>query len=91
VVFEAWQEAVASRRIDEDRLVTYLQAMNYLATARRLGVMLELIGAVPGTELRRFLRACLEEIDRQSPYARISLLPGVSYTNLNETWLVNTP
>lgn len=91
VVFEAWQEGVASRRIDEERLVAYLRAMNYPATARRLGVMLELAGGAPGAELRRFLEACQEAIDRQGPHARISLLPGVDYQNLNEPWLVNTP
>ncbi len=91
VVFEAWQEGVASRRIDEERLVEYLRAMNYPATARRLGVMLGLVGGAPGTELRQFLEACQAVIDRQGPYARISLLPGVDYQNLNETWLVNTP
>jgi hypothetical protein len=91
VVFEAWQEGVSSRRIDEERFVAYLRAMNYPATARRLGVMLELAGGAPGAELRRFLEACQEAIDRQSPHARISLLPGVDYQNLNEPWLVNTP
>ncbi|HEY7326062.1 MAG TPA: hypothetical protein VH592_00375 [Gemmataceae bacterium] len=91
VVFEAWQEGVASRRIDEERLVAYLRAMNYPATARRLSVMMELAGGAPGGELRRFLEACQEAIDRQSPHARISLLPGIDYQNLNEAWLVNTP
>ena len=91
VVFEAWQEGVASRRIDEERLVEYLRVMNFPATARRLGVMLGLVGGAPGTGLRRLLEACQDSIDRQSPYARISLLPGVDYQNLNEPWLVNTP
>lgn len=91
VVFEAWQEGVAARRIDEERLVTYLRAMNYPTTARRVGVILELVGGVPGAELRRVLEACQTAIDRQSPHARISLLPGVEYQNVNESWLVNTP
>ena len=91
VVFEAWQEGVASRRMDEERLVAYLRAMNYPATARRLGVMLQLVGGAPGAELRRFFETCQEAINRQSPHARISLLPGVDYQNLNEPWLVNTP
>jgi hypothetical protein len=91
VVFEAWQEGVASQRIDEERLVAYLRGMNYPATARRLGVMLELACGAPGAELRQFLEACQEAIDRESPHARISLLPGVDYQNLNEAWLVNTP
>jgi hypothetical protein len=91
VVFEAWQEGIASRRIDEERLVAYLRAMNYPATARRLGVMLELAGAAPGVELQRFLEASRDATDRRSSHARISLLPGVDYQNLNEPWLVNTP
>ena len=91
VVFEAWQEGVTSRRIDEERLVEYLKTMNYPATVRRLGVMLELVSGTPGAELRRYLKACQAAIDRQSPYAQISLLPGVDYQKLNESWLVNTP
>jgi hypothetical protein len=91
VVFEAWQESIASRRVDDERLVEYLRAMNYPATARRLAVMLGLMAYTPGDELRRFLEACREAIDRQSPHARISLLPGLDYQNLNEPWLVNTP
>ena len=91
VVFEAWQEGVASRRINEERLLEYLRAMNYPATVRRLGVMLQLAGGVPGAELRRHLEACQQAIDRQSPHAHISLLPGVDYQNLNDLWLVNTP
>lgn len=91
VVFEAWQKGVASKRIDEERLVEYLRAMNYPATTRRLGVMLELAGTAPGAELQRFLKASQDAINRQSPHARISLLPGVDYQNLNEPWQVNTP
>src|SRR5262249_40394526 len=91
VVFEAWQKAVDERRVDEEWLVEDLRGMDYPATARRLGVMLEMVGGTPGDELRRFLEACQGAIDRQSPYARISLLPGVNYQNLNEPWLVNTP
>jgi hypothetical protein len=91
VVFEAWQEGVASRRIDEERLVEYLRAMNYPATARRLAVMLEQMGTTPSDQLRQFLETCQGAIDRQSPHARISLLPGVDYQNLNEHWLVKTP
>jgi predicted transcriptional regulator of viral defense system len=91
VVFEAWQEGVASRRIDEERLVMYLRSMNYPSTTRRVAVMLELVGGTPGTELRHFLQASQKAIDRQSPHACISLLPGVDYQNLNESWLVSTP
>lgn len=91
VVFEAWQEGVASRRIDDERLLRYLRGMNYPATARRLAVMLELAGGTPSAELRYFLQSSQKAIDRQSPRACISLLPGVDYKNLNDSWLVNTP
>jgi hypothetical protein len=91
VVFEAWREGISWQRIDEERLVAYLRAMNYPATARRLGVMLELVGFVPGAELRRFLDDCKGAIERTSPHACISLLPGVTYQRLNAPWLVYTP
>ena len=91
VVFEAWHEAVASRRIDEERVVDYMRSMQYPATARRLGVMLEIVGGAPGAELRRLLQESREAIDRLGVHARISLLPGVEYQNLNEPWLVNAP
>ncbi len=90
MVFEAWQQGVVSKRIDEERLVAHLRAMDYPATARRLGVILEIVGGTPGAELRRFLDACQQAINRNGPRARISLLPGVNYQNLNEPWLVNT-
>jgi len=41
--------------------------------------------------LQQFLQASQEAIDRQSPHACISLLPGVDYQNVNESWLVSTP
>jgi hypothetical protein len=91
VVFEAWRQAVDSQRIDEERLTQYLRAMNYPATVRRVGVILNLAGGVPGNELRRFLEVCQGTIDRESPHAQISLLPGVAYENLNESWLVKAP
>ena len=91
VVFEAWQEAIDSRRIDEDRLVGYLKAMNYPATTRRLGVMYELVGGSPGDALRSFLHDTKVVIDRQSPHVSISLLPGVGFQNLRRDWLVYTP
>ena len=91
VVFEAWQEAVDSRRVDEERLVEYLRAMNFPATTRRLGAMLELVGLSPSNKLRQLLEVSQEKIERQSPYASISLLPGVAYQNLNASWLVKTP
>jgi hypothetical protein len=91
VVFEAWQEAKTSHRVNEERLLQYLQAMNYPATSRRVAVMLELIGSTPGNELQHYLQTTQDTIDRQSPHANISLLPGIEYQSLNQAWLVNMP
>ncbi|MGL4420603.1 MAG: type IV toxin-antitoxin system AbiEi family antitoxin domain-containing protein [Gemmataceae bacterium] len=91
VVFEAWQEAIASNRIDEERLVMDLQAMNFPASTRRVGVMLELMGHTPGVELRHHLELSQQTIDRSSPFSRISILPGVEYQKLNEHWQVFMP
>ena len=91
VVFEAWQEANTSHRINEERLLQYLQAMNYPATSRRVAVMLELIGSTPGNELQHYLQTTQDTIDRQSPHAHISLLPGIEYQSINQAWLVNMP
>jgi hypothetical protein len=91
VVFEAWQEGMNTRQVDEGRMVEYLKAMDYPATARRLAVMLGMVGYTPGDELRRLLEAYKGAIDRQSPFAKISLLPGLNYRALNEDWLVRTP
>jgi hypothetical protein len=91
VVFEAWETASNVSGLDEEQLSQYLRAMDYPATTRRAGAMLELLGYKPGAELSRVFEAQREAIDPDSPYARISLLPGVPYSNLNERWLVTTP
>jgi hypothetical protein len=91
VVFEAWEEGIASHRVDEERMADHLERMEYPATARRLGVMLELLGHVPGGKLHRVLERCRLTIDRESPFATISLLPGLNYENLNDNWLVRMP
>jgi predicted transcriptional regulator of viral defense system len=91
VVFEAWETALGAGGLDEERLAEYLRKMDYPATARRTGAMLQVLGYVPGTDLSRVLEEQREAIDPDSPFARISLLPGVPYANLNERWLVNIP
>jgi hypothetical protein len=91
VVFEAWEEGMASRRLDEERLVEHLRAMAFPATARRLAVLLKLRGHTLGTQLRRLLDEHREAIDRHSPFAPIPLRPGLDYQALDEEWLVRTP
>ncbi len=91
VVFEAWKEGAASGRLDEEKLVSYMKRMDYPATARRLAVMLRLMDYAPGRELANYLDRVQQGIDRTAQYSRISLLPGLDYSNLDEEWLVNAP
>ncbi len=91
VVLEAWQGSLTFRNLDEERLVEYLKKMNYPATARRLGAMLELVGYAPGKELQQLLETCQATVNREGQFARISLLPGVHYENINDRWLVAMP
>jgi predicted transcriptional regulator of viral defense system len=91
VVLAAWQEAASLRKLDEERLGSYLTSMNYPATARRLGAVFDLIGYSPGSELTRVLDEFRMRIDPNGPFARISLLPGIPYQRLNDRWLVTTP
>ncbi len=91
VVFEAWREGVGSGNIDEERLADYLTRMSYPATTRRVGAMLAILSYVPGRELKRTLDAGHSGFDHHAPHARISLLPGVNYANIDENWLVGVP
>lgn len=91
VVFEAWQEATASRNLDEERMVQYLKQMEYPSTTRRVGAMFQLIDYVPGAELGGYLSQSKDNLRRGSPYSQISLLPGFDYSNLAEEWLVKLP
>jgi predicted transcriptional regulator of viral defense system len=89
VVFEAWDEGMGA--LDEERLANYLQLMNYPATTRRVGALLESRAYQPGVELLRVLRHAQESIDRRHPFVRISLLPGMPYTTLDSAWMVDFP
>jgi hypothetical protein len=91
VVLEAWQEAVASERLDEERLVAYLTQMDYPSTTRRLGAMLHRLEYTPGDELGGYLTQAKESIDRSSAYSQISLLPGFKYSTVDEDWRVCLP
>jgi hypothetical protein len=91
VIFEAWQEALASGRVDEQRLVGYLAQMDYPSTTRRLGTMLQLMDYNPGNELGSYLDRAKRSINREASHLQISLLPGFDYSNLDEGWLVRLP
>ena len=91
VVLEAWQEAIASRRIDEERLAVYLTQMNYPSTTRRLGAMLHRLEYTQGKKLGDFLTQAKENVQRTNPSSQISLLPGFGYSNLDKDWLVRIP
>jgi hypothetical protein len=91
VVLEAWQEATASGRLDEERLLGYLTQMDYPSTTRRIGAMLQLMDYTPGDELKSYLNRAKRNLDRRAPYAQISLLPGFDYATLDKEWLVKSP
>lgn len=91
VAFEAWREGIASERINEERMADYLTTMNYPATTRRAATMLAILEYQPGRALQQTFDACRNALDPDAPFATISLLPGVDYTNLNADWLVNVP
>jgi hypothetical protein len=91
VVLEAWQEASTSGRLDEERLLGYLNQMDYPSTTRRIGAMLQIMDYTSGAELKSYLDRAKRNIDRRSPYSQISLLPGFDYANLDEEWLVKSP
>ena len=89
VIFEAWEAGLP--RVDEDRLAEYLTRMSYPASTRRLGAMLDLFGYAPQKALQQILSSCQSAIDRNSDYARISLLPGLPYRNFNDKWHMDIP
>lgn len=89
VIFEAWEAGLP--RVGEDRLVEYLTHMNYPATTRRLGAMLDLFDYTPQQELRQVLSSCQSTIDRDADHSRISLLPGLPYSNFNDKWQMHLP
>lgn len=91
VVLEAWHEAATSGRLDEERLVDYLDRMDYPSTSRRVGAMLRLMDYTAGARLGSYLGRARQSIDDKAPYSRISLLPGFDYPNLDEEWLVRLP
>ncbi len=90
-VLEAWEEAIASQRLDEDRLVAHLTQMNYPSTTRRLGAMFHHLEYTPGNKLDTYLSRAKERIEKNDPHSQISMLPGVDYTNLDQDWLVRRP
>jgi AbiEi antitoxin C-terminal domain len=91
VVLEAWEEAISSQRIDEERLAAYLTQMDYPSTTRRLGAMLNHLQHTPGEKLGGYLTHAKHSIERKPPSSSISLLPGFEYSNLDQEWLVRLP
>ena len=91
VILETWREAIASGRLDEQRLHKYLTDMRYPSTSRRVGAMLQLMDYTPGSDLASHLDRTRGEMDREGPYAQISLLPGFDYSTLDDRWLVKLP
>jgi len=89
VVMEAWEQGLG--RVNEDKLERYLQKMDYLPIAQRLGYVLGSLGYRPGASLKNALDAYLARLDPNDPSAYQQLFPGVKYDHLQYPWLVYGP
>jgi hypothetical protein len=86
VVFEAWETALGEIR--EDRLISYLQAINNSELNRRVGYMLENLHHKLGDSLEAYLHDQLSKVPDSTP---IPLLPGLPSSNVDSQWLVMVP
>lgn len=89
VVFEAWGHA--SKLADFDRMTEHLQAISRDSLVRRVGAMLEMMGAEvkSGSVLAKLLVAVKSRLS--SADEMIPLLPGLSYPKADHSWRVSIP
>ncbi len=89
VALEAWETGV--RQIDPDRMAGHLAKIQRDDLDRRVGAVLELIGAdFAASDLGRRLKALRERLMTE-PAPEIPLLAGFEFPELNKTWKVRTP
>ncbi len=89
VVFEAWGHA--AKRADFDRVAEHLQAISQDSLVRRVGAMLEMMGAEvkSGSVLAKLLSAVKSRLSSED--GMIPLLPGLSYPQADHSWRVSIP
>lgn len=89
IVLESWEAGV--EQIDADRMAEHLEKIEREDLDRRVGAVLEMIGAkFEATLLDQRLNAVKSRM--MAPEApEISLLAGFEFSELNKTWKVRTP
>jgi predicted transcriptional regulator of viral defense system len=89
VVLEAWETGV--KQIDADRMVEHLAKIQRDDLDRRVGAVLEMIGAdFAASTLGHRLNAIRERLMTQD-LPEIPLLAGFEFPERNNTWKVRTP
>jgi hypothetical protein len=89
VVLEAWETGI--KQIDADRMAEHLAKIQRDDLDRRVGAVLEMIGAdFEESTLGHRLNAIRERLKTQDVPV-ISLLAGFEFPELNKTWEVRTP
>jgi len=86
VVLESWQQHV--EKADEDLLLAYLNAIQLLPLARRVGALFELLGFRPARQLASYLEATKASIREHPEMPWIPLLRGVPYSRESAEWKV---
>ena len=89
VALEAWETGVG--QMDADRMADHLARIQREDLERRIGCMLEMVGAeVAATPLGPRLKAVRNRLAAQN-VPEISLLNGFQFPELNQAWKVRTP
>ncbi len=90
VAFEAWGHA--AKRADFDRMAEHLRAIGRDSLIRRVGAMLEMLGAgiKDSTEFGKLLGAVKNRLGNTTN-AVIPLLPGLGFARESQRWRVAIP
>jgi predicted transcriptional regulator of viral defense system len=89
VALEAWETGV--KQIDADRMAEHLAKIQRDDLDRRVGAVLEMIGAnFAASTLGRRLKAVRDRLAAQ-PVLEIPLLAGFEFTESSKTWKVRIP
>lgn len=89
VVLEAWENGV--RQMDPDRMAKHLRRIQREELDRRVGAVLEVVGAdVGGSDLGRHLLAVRNRLEAVE-IDPLSLLPGFEFPEMNPAWKVRIP
>jgi predicted transcriptional regulator of viral defense system len=89
VVLEAWETGV--KQLDAERMAEHLDKMQREDLDRRVGAMLEMLGAnFSSSALGRRLNTVKDRLTTQA-VTEIPLLAGLEFSASNQTWKIQTP